>query len=94
MRDRSVWRHKLNHDYFYWFNCYSIYYWQLFRASNVWINTINCAFSCYFVTVFWTFMWGALGAFLGVPIAITALTMCEQFPSTRWISAILAAEPT
>lgn len=46
------------------------------------------------VTVFWTFMWGALGAFLGVPIAIAALTMCEQFPSTRWISAILAAEPT
>jgi predicted PurR-regulated permease PerM len=46
-----------------------------------------------FVTVFWTFMWGALGAFLGVPIAIRALTMCEQFPSTRWISAILAEEP-
>jgi AI-2 transport protein TqsA len=43
--------------------------------------------------VLWTFMWGALGAFLGVPLAIAALTLCEQFPSTRWIADLLSAGP-
>jgi predicted PurR-regulated permease PerM len=41
----------------------------------------------------WTYLWGALGAFLGVPLAIAALTMCEQFPSTRWIADLLSAGP-
>jgi len=45
-----------------------------------------------FTIILWTFLWGALGAFLGVPIAIATLTICEQFPSTRWISEILSGE--
>jgi len=39
--------------------------------------------------ILWTFLWGALGAFLGVPLSIAALTILEQFPSTRWLAEIL-----
>ena len=38
---------------------------------------------------FWTFLWGLYGAFIGVPIAIAALTFCEHWPSTRWIADLL-----
>lgn len=43
-----------------------------------------------FSIVLWTFLWGALGAFLGVPISIATLTTLEQFPSTRWVTEILS----
>lgn len=46
-----------------------------------------------FSVLLWTFLWGALGAFLGVPVAIATLTICEQFPSTRWIADILSGDP-
>jgi len=39
-----------------------------------------------FAVFFWTFLWGLSGAFIGVPIAITLLTLCDEHPSTRWIS--------
>jgi predicted PurR-regulated permease PerM len=39
-----------------------------------------------FAVFFWTFMWGIAGAFMGVPIAIAALTLREQHPSSRWIA--------
>ena len=39
-----------------------------------------------FAVFFWTFLWGLSGAFIGVPIVIAALTLCEQHPSTRWVS--------
>jgi AI-2 transport protein TqsA len=39
-----------------------------------------------FAVFFWTFVWGIAGAFIGVPIAIAALTLCEQHPSSRWIA--------
>ena len=42
-----------------------------------------------FAVFFWTFLWGLYGAFIGVPIAIAALTFCEHWPSTRWIAAVL-----
>lgn len=43
-----------------------------------------------FSIVLWTFLWGALGAFLGVPLSIAALTIFEQFPSTQWVAEILS----
>jgi AI-2 transport protein TqsA len=43
--------------------------------------------------VLWTFLWGALGAFLGVPLTIAALTLLEQFPSARWLSDLLSGAP-
>jgi AI-2 transport protein TqsA len=45
-----------------------------------------------FAVLLWTFLWGLPGAFIGVPIAIAVLTMCEHFPSTRWIARIAAGE--
>jgi AI-2 transport protein TqsA len=45
-----------------------------------------------FAVFFWTFLWGLYGAFIGVPIAIAALTFCAHYPRTRWI-ADLAGGP-
>jgi predicted PurR-regulated permease PerM len=44
-----------------------------------------------FSVFFWTFLWGLYGAFIGVPIAIAALTFCEHSASTRWIADLLGA---
>ncbi len=43
-----------------------------------------------FSIILWTFLWGALGAFLGVPLAIAMLTLFEEFPATRWMADILS----
>jgi predicted PurR-regulated permease PerM len=42
-----------------------------------------------FAVVFWTFLWGWYGAFIGVPIAIAILTFCEVNPSSRPIARFL-----
>lgn len=39
---------------------------------------------------FWTYLWGIPGAFIGVPIVIAVLTLCEQHESTRWVSDLLS----
>ncbi|KAB1073964.1 AI-2E family transporter [Methylobacterium planeticum] len=44
-----------------------------------------------FAVFFWTFLWGIAGAFIGVPIVIAVLTICEQYPSSRWIADLLGA---
>ena len=44
-----------------------------------------------FSVFFWTFLWGLYGAFIGVPIAIAVLTLCEHAPSTRWVAGLLGA---
>jgi AI-2 transport protein TqsA len=38
-----------------------------------------------FAVFFWTFLWGIAGAFIGVPIVVAILTLCEQHPSGGWI---------
>lgn len=38
----------------------------------------------------WSFLWGIAGAFIGVPIVIAILTVCEQYPASRWVSQVLA----
>jgi AI-2 transport protein TqsA len=38
-----------------------------------------------FAVFFWTFLWGLAGAFIGVPIVIAMLTLCEQHPSGRLV---------
>jgi AI-2 transport protein TqsA len=43
-----------------------------------------------FAVFFWAFLWGVPGAFIGVPIVIASLTLCEQRESTRWIAALLS----
>ena len=43
-----------------------------------------------FAVFFWTYLWGIAGAFIGVPIVIAILTLCEQHESTRWVSDLLS----
>lgn len=43
-----------------------------------------------FSIVLWTYLWGALGAFLGVPIAIAAITLLDEFPSTQGFADLLS----
>ncbi|MEO1985690.1 MAG: AI-2E family transporter [Martelella sp.] len=45
-----------------------------------------------FSIFFWTFMWGLFGTFLGVPITIALLTVCENIPSLHWVAAILGGK--
>ena len=39
---------------------------------------------------FWSFLWGISGAFIGVPIVIALLTVCEEYEATRWIALLLS----
>ena len=43
-----------------------------------------------FAVFFWAFLWGIPGAFIGVPIVIAILTVCEQRESTRWLATLLS----
>jgi AI-2 transport protein TqsA len=36
------------------------------------------------------FLWGIPGAFIGVPVLIAALTLCEQFEGSRWVANLLS----
>ena len=47
-----------------------------------------------FSVILWTYLRGALGAFLRVPLAIAALTLFEEFPSTIWIADIFSGGRT
>jgi len=39
---------------------------------------------------FWSFLWGIPGAFIGVPLTIATLTICEQYAATRWLPVLLS----
>ena len=41
-----------------------------------------------FAVFFWSFLWGIPGAFIGVPVTIAILTLCELSPSSRWIATL------
>ena len=43
-----------------------------------------------FAVFFWSFLWGIPGAFIGVPITIAILTICDQYEATRWVPALLS----
>jgi AI-2 transport protein TqsA len=47
-------------------------------------------FAILFAVFFWSFLWGVPGAFIGVPILIALLTVCEENEATRWIAALLS----
>ena len=48
-------------------------------------------FMVLFAVFFWTFLWGIAGAFIGVPIVIAVLTICEQHASSRWVAELFGA---
>ncbi len=37
-----------------------------------------------------SFLWGIPGAFIGVPVLIATLTICQQFPGSRWVADLLS----
>jgi AI-2 transport protein TqsA len=43
-----------------------------------------------FAIFLWSFLWGISGAFIGVPIVIAILAVCERYPASRWVSDVLA----
>jgi AI-2 transport protein TqsA len=43
-----------------------------------------------FAVFFWSFLWGIPGAFIGVPMTIALLIICEQSPSMRGLAMLLS----
>ncbi|ACB97172.1 AI-2E family transporter [Beijerinckia indica] len=43
-----------------------------------------------FAVFFWSFLWGLPGTVIGVPIMIACLTICDSYPSSRWIAVLLS----
>jgi AI-2 transport protein TqsA len=43
-----------------------------------------------FAVFFWSFLWNIPGAFIGVPLTIALLTICEQYESSRWLPMLLS----
>jgi AI-2 transport protein TqsA len=39
---------------------------------------------------FWSWLWGLPGAFLAVPMTLMTMMVFTQFPSTRWVAAMLS----
>jgi predicted PurR-regulated permease PerM len=39
---------------------------------------------------FWSWVWGLPGAFLAVPMTLMSMMVFAQFPSTRWVAAMLS----
>jgi AI-2 transport protein TqsA len=42
-----------------------------------------------FAIFLWTYLWGIIGTFIGVPIVIAVQTICEQHESSRWLANLL-----
>jgi predicted PurR-regulated permease PerM len=47
-------------------------------------------FMVLFAVFFWSFLWGIPGAFIGLPIMIAALALCEEHEGTRWIVRLMS----
>ena len=47
-----------------------------------------------FSIVFWGWLWGIGGAFIGVPLTMGLVIAAEQFPGTRWMARILSEPRT
>ncbi len=60
----------------------------LFTAKTLSISPFFVVFSVFF----WSFVWGLPGTFIGVPIAIACLTICEQYPASRWVADLLSGQ--
>ncbi|MFG1419831.1 AI-2E family transporter [Xanthobacter sp. V0B-10] len=46
-----------------------------------------------FAVFFWAFLWGVPGAFIGVPILISAVTLFAHHPATRAVADVLSGQP-
>ncbi len=43
-----------------------------------------------FAVFFWSFLWGIPGAFIGVPIVIAVIAVCDENESARWFAILLS----
>jgi predicted PurR-regulated permease PerM len=43
-----------------------------------------------FAVFFWSFLWGIPGAFIGVPIMIAIIAICNEYETTRWFAVLLS----
>jgi len=43
-----------------------------------------------FSVAFWGWLWGVAGAFIGVPLTILVIMICQQFQHTSWIATLLS----
>lgn len=43
--------------------------------------------------VFWGWLWGIAGAFIGIPLTVAAVIACDRFEQTKWIATLLARRP-
>jgi len=41
---------------------------------------------------FFATVWGGVGAFLAIPMMVVVLTICAEFPATRWIALLLSSD--
>jgi predicted PurR-regulated permease PerM len=46
-----------------------------------------------FAVFFWGVLWGLPGAFIGVPIMLTIIAICAEFPASRWVATLLSGAP-
>jgi len=47
-------------------------------------------FMVLFAVFFWSFLWGISGAFIGVPIMIAIIAVCDEREKTRWIAGLMS----
>lgn len=43
-----------------------------------------------FAVFFWGLLWGIPGTLIGVPIMLTIIAFCAEFPSSRWVATLLS----
>jgi predicted PurR-regulated permease PerM len=46
-----------------------------------------------FAVFFFGLLWGIPGALIGVPIMLTIIAICAEFPSSRWVATMLSGAP-
>lgn len=49
-------------------------------------------FMVLFAVFFWSFLWGIPGAFIGVPVLIAIVTLCDEYQSSRWVADLLSGK--
>ncbi|MBY6005240.1 AI-2E family transporter [Salipiger bermudensis] len=42
--------------------------------------------------VFWSLLWGGLGAFLAVPLTVIVMVVASEMPSLRWLAVLLSRD--
>lgn len=49
-------------------------------------------FMVLFAVFFWSFLWGIPGAFIGVPVLIAVVTLCDTYQPSRWVADLLSGK--